>query len=405
MNAAGVVVEYNPFHNGHLHHLIETKKSTKADIIVAVMSGYFLQRGEPAIVSKWARAEMALKAGIDIVVELPYPFATQHAETFAFGSIAILDALGCDSFCFGSEGGNITSFTHTIEMIEENKQQYNAMIQSFIKDGMSYPSALANAFKTLDKKMEAVDLSQPNNILGYHYIEAKHKLKSSITPFTISRKSAQYHDPQFSSETIASATSIRKNVFDNKMDLSQTQELVPKTSIDILEQYRKRFGQFHNWETYWSLFQYKVISSTIHELRSIYEIEEGIEYRIKACVKEAKSFNEFMNKVKTKRYTWTRLQRMALHILTNTKKEDMLKLQEYPNYIRLLGMTGSGREYLNRIKKQLPIPLISNWSSIGEEQKYLDMKAAEIYALGLQNPKSREDLLKQEWKQPPIILE
>ncbi|WP_374056582.1 nucleotidyltransferase [Rossellomorea sp. FM04394] len=403
MKATGVVVEYNPFHNGHLHHLRETRRTTGADVVVAVMSGHFLQRGEPALVSKWSRTKMALEAGVDVVIELPYCFATQHAEFFSRGAISLLEAIGCESFCFGSEDGDIDTFEKTVQFIQANKEKYNTYISEFIQEGTSYPSALAKAFQRLGSGDSVIDLSKPNNILGFHYMEARNQLHTSLKAYTITRESAGYHDEHFSSPSIASATSIRKNIFSSEGD-SKIDSYLPSTSVDQLSQYRLEYGEFHRWENYWTFLQYKLLSSSKEELKEIYEIEEGIENRMIELVKSSTSFEEFMMKLKTKRYTWTRLQRMLLHVLTSTKKEEMRSRHNSPRYIRLLGMNKTGREFIHSKKKEMPLPLISKLSSANQCDITLDVRAAEIYSLGLENTAARKKLLHQEWSQPPIII-
>ncbi|TYS15668.1 nucleotidyltransferase [Rossellomorea vietnamensis] len=403
MKAAGVIVEYNPFHNGHFHHLSETRKMTAADLIIAVMSGNFLQRGEPAIVSKWSRARMALKSGADIVIELPYAFATQHAEIFASGSVALLDSMKCSAFCFGSESGDIAAFEKTVEYLQKHDQHYNAFVQEFVKKGMSYPSALSKAFQSLDPDGSLVDLSLPNNILGYHYIQAMNKIGSGMKAYTLARKNANYHDEHFSDENIASATSIRKELKKKEGKVEAVHSFITEPTLDELKDYQNTYGILHDWELYWSLLKYKIISSSSEELARIYEMEEGIENRFKNAARSCSSFLEFMETVKTKRYTWTRLQRMALHVLTNTTKEEMNR-HHAPEYIRLLGMTETGRQYLNHIKKDLSLPLISKLSSADRDLISLDVKAAEIFSLGAIEPGHQMKLLEQEFKQPPIYL-
>lgn len=403
MKATGVVVEYNPFHNGHLHHLRETRIVSGADVVVAVMSGYFLQRGEPALVSKWARTRMALEAGVDVVIELPYCFATQHAEIFSRGSISLLDSIGCESFCFGSEDGDIDTFVKTVEFIEANRERYNTYISEFIRDGKSYPSALAKAFQTLGNGDSVIDLSKPNNILGFHYMEARNQIHSSLKAYTITREAAGYHDQHFSSPSIASATSIRKSIFTSEGD-HKIDSYLPSTSVDQLTQYQLEYGGFHRWENYWTILQYKLLSSSKEELKEIYEIEEGIENRMMECVKTSTSFEQFMTKLKTKRYTWTRLQRMLLHTLTNTRKEEMRSRHISPSYIRLLGMNKTGREFIHSKKKEMPLPLISKLSSANQNEIELDVRAAEIFSLGLKNAEARKKLLHQEWSQPPVMI-
>jgi predicted nucleotidyltransferase len=404
MKATGVVVEYNPFHNGHLHHLTETKKTAGADLVIACMSGHFLQRGEPALVSKWARTKMALAAGVDIVIELPYAFATQHAETFAKGSISLLREIGCESFCFGSEDGGISAFEETVHLIQSNHIAYNASVKSYMKAGLSYPSALSKAFKDLEGTGKLIDLGKPNNILGYHYIKARNTAAPELKAFTITRESAGYHDEHFASPSIASATSIRMNLFDPEQEESVINRYIPSATHEILEHYKKEFGGYHRWENYWPLLQYKIMSSSPSQLREIYEIEEGIENRIIESAKAALSFEDFMNRVKSKRYTWTRLQRMALHILTNTTKSEMNERHAAPSYIRLLGMNQTGQEYLNKSKKSLNLPLVSKLSSADKNDILLDRKAADIYSLGLSSNEAKRKLFHQEWSQPPIMM-
>ncbi|HYK74044.1 MAG TPA: nucleotidyltransferase [Pseudoneobacillus sp.] len=403
MKALGVIVEYNPFHNGHFFHIEAAKQEAQPDVVIAVMSGNFLQRGEPALVNKWYRTEMALLGGIDIVIELPYRFATQKAETFAFGAVSILNALHCDTLCFGSEHGEIDTFHKTRAFIEENKDQYERAIHKNIKDGISYPSALKQAFSELLPTDNMVNLSKPNNILGYHYIEAIDRLKSPIKPLTIKRKNAEYHDEHFSSETIASATSIRKALFSNTPD-QNINRFIPSTTQALLVKYYQAYANFHQWENYWPLLKYRLLQSSSSELSEIYEVEEGLENRLKNMALHSQTFHEFMHKVKTKRYTWTRLQRACLHILTHTKKVEMLTDQLKPSYLRLLGMTHNGRRYLNQRKKDISLPLITKVASFQNNvELQLDLKAGQLYSCGLPEP-YQSMLLQSEYKQSPIIL-
>ncbi|KYD08131.1 nucleotidyltransferase [Heyndrickxia sporothermodurans] len=404
MNSTGLIVEYNPFHNGHFFHVEEARKRTDADVIIAVMSGNFLQRGEPAIISKWARAKMALQAGVDIVVELPYAFAVQHAETFAYGSINILHALKCNSFCFGSESGNINEFSDAIDLIENHRVEYEAFVKELMKTGVSYPTSLSQSMKKIypDHK-NYIDLAKPNNILGFHYMQINNTLQSPMRAFTIKRKNANYHDEEFSSSTIASATSIRKATFEANQSINGIEQYVPKTTSNVLQEYYNDYQTFHNWEMYWPYLQYRLLSIEETDLANIYEIEEGIEHRLKRYAKDAVSFHDFMQRVKTKRYTWTRIQRMCVHILTNTKKSEMLRHHNHIEYIRLLGMTERGRMYLSQIKKDIDVPLISKISAISSELLELDIRASNIYSQGLQEP-YRQKMFKTEYAQPPIYI-
>lgn len=401
MRAVGVVVEYNPFHNGHYYHIQESRKVTEADLVVAVMSGNFLQRGEPALVSKWARTKMALEGGADLVIELPYVFATQKAEIFAFGAVGLLHALGVDSICFGSESGDIHSFRNTLKEMKERKGTFDLLIKQALEHGKSYPSAASDAFHSLKLADSTVDLSQPNNILGFHYVEAIDKLNSTIQPFTIERTKAHYHDQHFADQHIASATSIRTSLFSEKTNLEEIQNVIPETTYYHLLSYKESFGMFHHWENYFAYFKYRLLSSTPEELSQIYEVEEGLENRLLQYIASAATFKEFMEQIKTKRYTWTRLQRVCTHILTNTSKLLMKENSKYPTYIRFLGTSLAGQNYLNGIKKNVAIPIVSKLSAFSNEQINLDIKASNVYASCLTEP-YRSMMIKQEFSNPPI---
>ncbi|MBA9024980.1 nucleotidyltransferase [Peribacillus huizhouensis] len=403
MKAVGLVVEYNPFHNGHVYHAIESKKAAKADVVIAVMSGSFLQRGEPALVNKWARAKMALKGGIDLVFELPYPFATQQAGIFAQGAISILETLACDTFCFGSENGRLEPFMSTYQFLLKNKDEFDEKIRYHLKAGYSYPKATSLAFNEIQGHENVLDLTQPNNILGLEYVKTALSKQFKIKPMTIHRIAAGYHDTELSTGSIASATGIRKAIADKK-NLKDIFTYIPESTKDVLEQYLAVYHSFHDWEKYWPLLKYQILSATVEELASIYEIEEGIEFRMKEMAAIASSFHEFITLLKTKRYTWTRIQRMCVHLLTRMKKEDMHAFIEAPAFLRLLGMNSNGREYLNKIKKDLPIPLISRLSAFNDPSIQPDLRASQVYALGLSQPYQKL-LMQREYKSPVIVNE
>ena len=403
MKAVGLIVEYNPFHNGHAYHLQAAREASEADVVIAVMSGNFLQRGEPALVSKWQRTKMALLNGVDIVFELPYCFATQKAETFANGAVSMLDAAGTNYLCFGSESGELSSFLQTIDYLDEKQNTFNENIKQYIDTGVSYPKALALAFRQLPDSERYLDLAKPNNILGLEYIKAIKHQKSTLIPMTIPRKNANYHDQEFSSATIASATSIRKAIFTDSDEKSAIDQYVPEQTLQLLKEYLQSYQVFHQWENYWSYLQFRLIHASPEELREIYEMEEGLEYRLLSAAREADTFHEFMQKIKTKRYTWTRLQRLCVHILTNTKKEDMALISEKASYLRLLGMTSKGREYLNKTKSHLSLPIISKLSSFKGKEVHPDIKAARIYSLGIPSH-LKAKMIRQEFEQPPIYI-
>lgn len=402
MKSAGLVVEYNPFHNGHLYHLQESKHATDAEVVIAVMSGSFLQRGEPALVDKWTRTEMAINNGVDLVIELPYVYATQKAEIFAKGALSLLTSLGVDTVCFGSESGEIEEFKKTTSFIHRNQKKYDERIKFYMGQGYSYPKASSLAFETLEGHENVLDLSQPNNILGYHYVKAIQDLHSHIKPFTILRTKAGYHDKEFVDTKIASATSIRAELFKGS-SLDQLNNYIPKPTHEALHQYQRTYTEFHGWHKLYHLLRYKLLTTNREDLTSIYEAEEGLENRLIAMAKKASNFQSFMELVKTKRYTWTRIQRFALHILTQTTKEEMKpSLEGDAPYIRILGMTKTGRTFLNQKKSALSVPLVSNINQYEHPFLTIERRASLVYALGYHG-QHQESFLQKEYKSVPLI--
>lgn len=397
LQAVGLVVEYNPFHNGHFHHVQEAKRVTKANIAIAVMSGQFLQRGEPALVDKWTRTKMALASGVDIVIELPYVYSTAPANDFARGAITLLDAINCSFFAFGSEQGTITPFLNTFALIESNRQQYNASIQQAIQTGVSYPKALHHAYSALTSSQpnDYIDLAQPNNILGFHYIEAANALKSTMQAVTVQRIEAGYYDDIDREKHIASATGIRKALFHNE-DVSY---FLPKPSYEALHDWQAQHGKFMSWEALWPLLQYAILRHTPAQLTAFADVQEGLENALVKHAKTSRTYAEFMTNLKSKRYTWTRLQRMLTHIYTGVTKEQLHAFHS-PSYIRLLGMTENGQRYLSMHKKQIGLPLISRVAATQDPMLTLDLQATTMYSLGLQLFSAQK--IDEDIKSPPI---
>lgn len=401
MKAVGIVVEYNPFHNGHHYHLQQAKKVSRADVVIAVMSGYFLQRGEPALAGKWTRAEMALYGGADLVIELPYAFATQKAELFASGAVSLLQALDADAICFGSEAGEIEPFYELIAFLDQNDEAFNEAVKKQVQKGLSYPKATSLAFQSLNKE-NLLDLSRPNNILGFHYVKAISEQKARMEAITIKRTKSGYHDRAPASPSIASATSIR-NEIESKQSLEAVKNLVPPSSYRLLHKERSEFGKLVDWEDYFPLLKYRLLTASPEELRTIYEIEEGIEHRLIDCVKDSENFHSFIRKVKSKRYTWTRLQRMCTHVLTNTKKTEIAAVlrTKKASYLRLLAMSQAGRCYLNKQKKSICLPIVATRSRHDNLSLRLDERAANTYALAY-DASLQQKVMKKEYATVPI---
>ncbi|BBW96810.1 nucleotidyltransferase [Geobacillus icigianus] len=400
MKAVGVIVEYNPFHNGHLHHLQETRRKTNADCLIAVMSGNFLQRGEPAIVSKWARTKMALASGIDIVIELPYAFAVQAAERFASGAVRLLAAIGCRELCFGSESGDIAAFLSAADTWSEQQEPFDSLVRAELARGQSFPRAAAAAWQALGAA--PLDLSKPNNVLGFAYVKAIRQHALPMTPHTIPRRAAGYHDESASHPSIASATSVRK-ILRQTGQLEAVAAYVPAAALDQLRQYQETYGRLHDWEMYFPLLKYRLLTATEADLRRIAGVEEGIEHRLKQHIAAAETFAAFIAAVKTKRYTWTRLQRLCTHVLTHFTKEAQSEAAD-PTYIRLLGMSETGRRYLQQVKKQLALPLVAKAAKLNGDPLYeQEKRAAAAYAAAFPEPLASR-AFREEYATAPIYF-
>ncbi|WP_255290113.1 nucleotidyltransferase [Bacillus cereus] len=381
----------------------QTKKLTQSDIIIAVMSGPFLQRGEPALISKWHRTKMALANGVDLVVELPYVFATQKAETFANGAISILNALRVSEICFGSEDGQIENFYNTISVQKNEEETFNYLVKQFMDAGNSYAKATSDAFSHILTSEKNIDMSQPNNILGFQYMKAILSQNSSIQAQTIKRFASHYHDETFNDQHIASATSIRKQLFSEEGSFTTIKPFLPQATTSLLANYKQNYGILHNWEQYFSFFKYRLMTMSPGDLRHIYEIEEGLEHRILSKIQNSSSFYSFMEALKTKRYTWTRLQRACTHILTNTTKEEIrsANIEQHAPYIRLLGMSQKGQTYLSKNKKKIELPILTHTKTFDHAALDIEKKANSVYFSIMHEP-LRTQLLKQDITHHPI---
>lgn len=380
MDIVGVIAEYNPFHNGHLYHLNKIKELYPHSIIVLVLSGHFMQRGEPSIISKWDRTELALEYGADIVIELPFPFATQSADIFAKGSIQILKHLKVDTLVFGSESDNINKLMELSKIDLED----NEIIQSNLEKGMSYAKATYQYLNDIHNE----SIQTPNDILGLAYIKAMKNENANITPVTIKRTN-DYHGIDLCG-SIASASAIRKALHEGK-DVSN---FVPKLTAEKLK--NSLFFQ----EDYFPFYQYKIVSE-VNRLKEYQTVDEGLENKIKREIVHAASLDNLILRIKTKRYTYNKIRRMVTHILVGFTKEEAQQYKDV-TYLRILGFTKKGQHYLNQIKKDIELPLVTKFKKKNDPMLELEYRATTVYASML-NHENKQNIIGQEYRQKPII--
>lgn len=338
-NVIGLIVEYNPFHNGHLHHIQEIDRLFEDNIKIAVMSCDYVQRGEPSLINKFEKTKIALSQGVDIVIELPAFYSTQSAEIFAKGSVNLLDKLSCSHIVFGSESNDLEKLKRiaTISMTKE----FELSLRKFLAEGFSYPTAFSKAL--FDEKLGS------NDILALEYLKAIKAINPKIEAYCIKREKTGYYDDE--KDNFASATHIRKILLDynkKKEDkLNKIKNLVPEFSYKILEE---NFGVFSCLSDFYDLIKYNIIKNR-SELKNIQDLEVGLENRLYKCSLENLKFEDFFNKVLTKRITISRLQRILLHSLFGLTETITERVKNKVSFVKILGFSTKGQEYLNYLKK------------------------------------------------------
>lgn len=395
MKIVGLIVEYNPFHNGHLYHLKKSIELTNATHSIAVMSGNFLQRGEPALFDKYKRAEIAVSNGVDLVVELPTMFACQSAEIFSHGAITLLNSLNCiDSICFGSEEGNINILKEVSNILVEEPSEFKTLLKENLDNGLLFANARSNALckyllnntcLNIDEIKLSEILSSSNNILGIEYIKSLLKLKSTIKPYTLTRFKSQYNSENISSD-ICSATAIRKQL-KNSNTLDSILNVVPNKTFSIIKNsISNNFNPVFD-DVYFDTIKELVIRD-LDILNTYFDVNEGIENKIYKSVFTSNNLYELQQEIKSKRYTLTKIKRILNNILLGITKKDMNLIKDVTSlpYVRILAFNDKGREILKQIKLNSDIKIINKFSNINFEDdkifetliKY-DIKATNMY--------------------------
>ena len=394
-NILGIVCEYNPFHNGHLYHLNESKKITSSDYSVAIISGNFTQRGEPSIVNKWLKTEMALKSGVDLVIELPVVYSISSAENFAHGAIKILDSLNIvDYLSFGSECGDISVLDDIVDVLIAEPKAYTTLLSHELSKGISFPKARENALMMYlgNIRRFANILSAPNNILGIEYLKALKKQNSMIRPIALKRKEANHNDNLFSPSSAFSSASAIRNIC-NSNDITQLQRVMPESSYDILEECLKKGNIVKSLSAFDKEILYMLRKMSTEEIAKLPDVSEGLEYSLKKAATSCNSVVELLTLVDSKRYTKTRIQRILLYAILGITKKDIQLSQTISPYIRILGFNEKGKEMISEITRRNPkLNLVTSVKKFLDETsnktlKYFmakDIWATNVYTLGFE---------------------
>jgi len=389
----GIIAEYNPFHNGHLLHLEKSKKICDAQYSVCVMSGNFVQRGNTSIVNKWIRAEMALKSGVDLVLELPTVYSISSAENFAEGAIKLLNSLKIvDTISFGSENSDINVLNRISSVLHEEPKQYLEFLNSESKKGLSFPKARENAILLYlnDKKYLNI-LNQPNNTLAIEYLKALKKYKSHISPISVKREKVFYNSNCIVDE-YASATAIRNMIINEQFN--DIRKVVPASSYNLLMNEIEEGHLVIDISKFEKEILYTIRRLSADDIKNFPEVTEGLENAIKNASNSCNNLSELINMIKSKRYTHTRIQRILLYILLNITKKDMYLSRKNIPYARILGYSPQGKELISEIYKANPkitlITSVKNFldSSNNKTYKYMlnkDILATNIYTLAYSN--------------------
>lgn len=402
MKTAGIIAEYNPFHKGHEYQIRYTKERLKADYVIVAMSGDYVQRGTPALISKHARAEMALRCGADLVLEMPVSISTASAEAFAMGGVSLLDGLGVvDMLCFGSESGEISALKELAEILVEEPEEYKKLLKSFLSEGLTFPAARSQALTEFFKNPRNFSgddfdgvltpllnevtqiLNTPNNILGIEYCKALLRLNSRIRPVTIRREGMGYHettvpdgnstatstDLQSPTDFFASATAIRNLILQNSPNPDSLASQIPEQAFPVFQK-AVNSGEFLTENSLDSILSYCLMKENVESLSSYLDVSEDLARRIINQQNLLLSFSQSVSVLKTRELTQTRIQRALLHIILNIHTAPT----QIP-FARVLGFRKESSELLSRIKQHSRIPLITK---LADAQNLLDSEGNQI---------------------------
>ena len=416
MNVLGIIAEYNPFHNGHMFHLTNSKHRCNADYTVCVMSGNFVQRGEPAIVNKWVRTKMALTAGIDLVIELPCIYSLSSAESFAYGAVKLLDSLGfVTHLSFGSECADIHSISKIADVLVKEDEIFKCLLKKLLKKGLSFPSArqaaLHEYFNATGENFQIDNvIGCSNNILGIEYIKALKILDSSIIPTTIARTSNSYTQKDLSG-FISSATSIRNSIENGLFESTELKNTMPSFAYEMLkEEFMSGKGPVFS-SHYENSILTLLRTLSCAEIKDMPYITEGLENRLKKAGLISSTMQQLIINSSTKRYTKTRLNRIMFNLLIGIKKNDVTSYNNNggPQYIRILGMNDNGKSLLAKAASTSSLPIMVKTGTYKKSCNPLfismfeaECRSTDVYVLGYKNPEYKKG--SQDMTHNPVII-
>ena len=379
MRIAGIIAEYNPFHNGHRFHAEKTRSLSGADAVLAIMSGSFVQRGMPASYSKWDRAACAVKNGADLVLELPAYYAVSPADIFAYGAVKTLELLGgIDSLCFGAENPDFKLLCRIASVGEREPEEVSEQIKGFLNMGYGYPAARAKAISAhlcIDEKI----LSQPNNMLAIEYIKWLIRLGSSISPILIGREKAAYHNLDTHGE-FASAAAVRDMIKREE----NIKEFVPAETYELSKRERAVSNADFDCAVLSVLRRMKK-----EELKNIRGSVEGIENRVKDCAQKCESIDALCDAASTKRYTRSRMARFVCNAFLGIEKRSVPLV---PTYARVLAFNNTGREAIAALKETTEIPIITKAADFKADELFkTDVTATDLYSLAQWDKRGGKD--------------
>lgn len=402
MRVLGIISEYNPLHSGHIYHIRASCEKTGATHTICVMSGHFVQRGEPAIVDKWARTKMALNAGIDLVLELPVVFSCASAEIFAYGAVRTLHQAGIvDILSFGSEQGELGSLWRIASVLNEEPEDYRKLLKEFLDEGLSFPAARENALARYLRELPENIMDKSNNILAIEYLKALKTLGSSIQPVTIKRLGSSYKDTEIAA-SFSSAAAIRRFIYENlKADNivgDDSAGNLPISTASILnESIKSKRGPIFP-DDFSNIILHLIRSMQPEMIKQFPDVNEGLENRLISCAMNCGTFKDFVESASTSRYPTTRIKRIAFNVLLGITKTSLINIlkDEKCGYLRVLGFSSRGIELLKKMQKTASVPIISKvsdyrnkLSGLSKDMFEYDIKATNAYVIAFSDPSQR----------------